>query len=128
MRRAGGGAANKYGATQRVQVAAGPSPKDGGGRLVCDACSKAVLGFHYHSSKLCLHPCCANPPDVGENKDDGRRRDQRSRSKLERTLSSTGHISDAIDTGEAIADLFSSINLDDGGSLEEPDCDFDFDF
>ncbi|KAF7111710.1 hypothetical protein CFC21_111690 [Triticum aestivum] len=102
-------------------------PKDGA-RLVCDACGNAVLGFHYHSSKLCLrlHPCCANPLYDKKKEDDGRGRDQPSRSKFQRTLSVSGHISDAIDTGEAIADLFNSINLDDGGSVEEPDFDFDF--
>ncbi|KAM3298041.1 hypothetical protein ACQJBY_039813 [Aegilops geniculata] len=35
-----------------------------GSKLVCNACGDDVMGFHYHSSKLCLHPCCCEkPPD-----------------------------------------------------------------
>ncbi|XBI04653.1 hypothetical protein VPH35_132908 [Triticum aestivum] len=49
-------------------------PRSEGARLVCDACRGTVRGFHYHSSKLCLHPCCVYPPEENDGGAEGQLR------------------------------------------------------
>lgn len=57
-------------------------PGSKGAKKVCDACCSNVRGFHYASSKLCLHPCCVYPPE--EKRKDGSGGDQDSWRKFGR--------------------------------------------